>query len=106
MASNNNLLTSAEYPNKGDYVIRVGQTISLTWNTADLSNVNIIFYKGTDKLLITNKVSKDGQNKYSLFMDNSFFSPEFMPCKIRVEMKENPLIFSESPTFKVLRQQG
>jgi hypothetical protein len=93
-------------PKKGEYVVRVGQTLSLVWNTTNLSNVNIVFYKDTTRLLVTNKTTRDGQNKYSLFIDNSFFSPEFLPCKIRIEMKENPDIFNDSPTFKVLRQQG
>ena len=100
------ILSSPEFPNIGDNVIRIGQSISLVWQSIDLTNVNIIFYKGNDRLLVTNKVSIDGQNKFSIFIDNSFFSPDFLPCKIRVEMKENPEVFSDSPIFKVLRQQG
>jgi hypothetical protein len=103
-----NTTTSSRYPKLGadEYVIRVGQSISLVWNSEDITNINIVFYKGDARLLVTNKVTKDGPNKYSIYVDNSFFSPDFMPCRIRVEMKENSNVYSESPIFKVLRPIG
>ena len=101
-----NLNTLGEFPSVGDFVIRVGQTITVVWISEDLSNVNIVLFKGDTRLLITNKISNDGRNKFTIFVDNSFFSADFRLCKIRIEMKENPQIFSESPPFKILRQEG
>jgi hypothetical protein len=108
MSNLNEVTPESRYPKLGadEYVVRVGQNISLVWNSLDLTNINIVFYKGQDRLLITNKISKDGPNKYNIYIDNSFFSPDFMPCKIRVEMKEDKNIYSESPIFKVLRPAG
>ena len=95
-----------EFPSIGDSVIRIGQTITLVWVSEDLTNINVVLYKGNTRLVITNRTSIDGRNKYTIFVDNSFFSANFLPCKIRIEMKENPNIFTESPSFKVLRQEG
>ena len=91
------------FPLPGELVIKIGQTISLVWTNFDISTVNIIFYKGSDRLYITNKAVIDSGNKYSIFIDNSFFSANFLQCKIRVEMKESPNIYIDSEIFKVIR---
>ena len=91
------------YPERGDLVVKIGQVISVVWNNFDISTVNIIFYKGNQRLYITNKAVKDEKNNYSIFVDNSFFSADFLPCKIRVEMKEFPNVYIDSAFFKVIR---
>ena len=91
------------YPEPGDFVVKIGQVISVVWNNLDISMVNVIFYKGNQRLYITNKAVKDEKNNYSIFVDNSFFSADFLPCKIRIEMKESPSVYVDSNIFKVIR---
>ena len=91
------------FPRKGDNVVRIGDVVSLNWKNMDLSNVNIIFYKGEERIPVTNKEIPDGQNSFNIFIDNSFFTEEYKKCFVRIEMKENPLIFQETPKFNVLR---
>jgi hypothetical protein len=92
-------------PSLGEYVIRVGELLFLNWNNFDVTNTNVIFYKGDERIPISNKEVIDGQNSFSIFMDNSFFTDQFIPCHVRLEMKENPNIFVETPTFKILRAE-
>ena len=92
------------YPEKGDLVVKVGQVISVVWDNFDISTVNIIFYKENQRLYITNKAVIDEKNNYSIFVDNSFFSADFLPCKIRIEMKEDPTLCKDSDIFQVIRK--
>lgn len=92
------------YPEKGDLVVKVGQVISVVWDNFDISTVNIIFYKENQRLYITNKAVIDEKNNYSIFVDNSFFSADFLPCKIRIEMKEDPTLYKDSDIFQVIRK--
>ena len=96
--------SSFEFPHIGDNVIRIGDTIFLNWVNNNITNVNVIFFKGIERIPVTNLTVIDGQNSFNIFIDNSFFTDEFLNCKIRVEMKENPDIFVETLQFKVLRQ--
>mgnify|MGYP003395890558 CR=1 FL=1 len=91
------------YPKKGEKVIRVGEILFLNWNNFDLSNINVVFYKGTERIPLINKQVSDGQNSFNVFIDNSFFTEEFRECRARLEMKENPEIFIETNNFKILR---
>ena len=97
--------TFRAYPHKGEKVIRVGEILFLNWNNADITNVNIIFYKGDKKIPLSNKEVTDGQNSFNIFIDNSYFTEEFLECYVRLEMKENPKVFMETPIFKVLRTE-
>lgn len=91
------------YPLKGEKVIRVGEMLFINWTSADMSDSNIILFKGNEKVALTNKQVSDGQNGISIFIDNAFFTEEFFPCKIRVEMKQSKDMFMETESFKVLR---
>jgi hypothetical protein len=93
------------YPKVDDMVIRVGEILFLNWDNKDMTNVNVIFYKGTERIPLINKQVIDGQNSVNIFIDNSFFTDEFKECHIRLEMIENPSIFVETPIFKVLRTE-
>ena len=91
------------YPDTGENVIKVGEILSLNWITADISNVNIIFYKGIEAIPLTNKQVIDGENGFSIFIDSSFFTEEFRKCYIVVELKEDSTVRAETPIFKILR---
>lgn len=91
------------YPLKGENAIKIGEVLSLNWKNADISNVNIIFYKGIEAIPLTNKEVIDGENGFTIFIDSSFFTEDFMECHVGIEMKEDKSIFVESPIFKVLR---
>ena len=97
------MITTSAYPLKGEKVIRIGEVLFLNWNNLDITNVNIIFFKGTEKIPLSNKEVIDGQNSFSIFIDNSFFTEEFLECYVRLEMKENSEIFTETTVFKILR---
>ena len=97
------ITVTAKYPKVGEKVIKIGEILFLNWNNVDITNVNIIFYKGTERIPVSNKEVIDGQNSFNIFIDSSFFTEEFLECKVRLEMKENPEIFTETEIFKVLR---
>ena len=103
MAQPKNILSNNGYPKKGDYVIKVGEILFLNWKNADISHVNITFYKGNEPIPLTNKEVIDGENGFSIFIDSSFFTEEFRECQAVVELKEDPNIYVETPIFKVLR---
>ena len=94
-----------QYPFKDDFVIRIGEILLLNWNNFDITNVDVIFFKGDEKIPLSSKEVIDGQNSFNIFIDNSFFTEEFLQCKIRLQMKENPNIFAETAIFKVLRTE-
>jgi hypothetical protein len=93
----------SKYPIIGEKVVKVGEILFLNWNNMDITNINIIFYKGLERIPLTNKEVIDGQNSFSIFIDSSYFTEEFLECKVRLEMKENPNIFIETDHFKILR---
>ena len=90
------------FPQAGERIIRVGETLNIFWNSTLIPEITMYFMKGGTKIPVT-VLKEDIRNKKSFVIDITHYSDEYLPCKIRVESSVITTIFDESAVFKVLK---
>jgi len=92
----------AGFPQAGERIVRVGDTLDISWNNSIVPSVNVFFVKGGQSLPIT-IMKEETVNSKSFVIDITHFSDEYVPCTIQIQSVDVPTILDETPVFKVLK---